>query len=202
MAETLVFSIPAPAAGETPAVEVNWFQSTDGETWGASPVDTVLVADLPQDPETLKYTWASALADPTKWHLLKTESGSGVMGIHGTVVPPRGYMPIVRREVNNYGQPLVDSEGTPLVGVRIEFRLMKNNLPMDGEDTTTKERIVSQPIVTTTDVNGEFTVSLWPTDRGATGLQYRCIIRCGSQRAYYFALAAGDFSAVKLSTLI
>lgn len=201
MAETLLFSIPAPLAGEAAAYQVLWYQSTDGSTWGAIPVDTVLVSALPYNAVTLKYTWASALADVTKWHFLKTKTASGVIAEHGTIVPPRGYIPIVQREVNNYGQPLTDESGKPLVGVRIEFRLTKDSLPMDGKDTTTLARIISQPILAVTDAKGEFTVSLWPTDRGIAGLQYRCIIKCGSQRAYYFALVSGS-TAAKLSALI
>lgn len=88
MAETLLFNIPTPAADEDPVVSIHWHQSTNGNTWGNNPVDTILVADLTIDVPTGKYIWYSALADPTKYHQLRTESAIGAINPNGLVVAP------------------------------------------------------------------------------------------------------------------
>ena len=87
MAEILLFNIPAPSAGEDAAIKIHWYQSTDGFTWEPE-VDSILISALPID-STGKYRWDSALADPLKYHLLKTESANGLLGAFGVAVPPR-----------------------------------------------------------------------------------------------------------------
>lgn len=94
MAETLLFSIPAPGAGEEAATTVRWYQSIDGAAWGTA-VDSIAVADLPVDALAGKYVWASALADPAKYHQLKTESAGGVQSTFGAILPPRSADPAV-----------------------------------------------------------------------------------------------------------
>lgn len=199
MAEIIFFNIPAPTIGEDAAVKVYWFQSIDGDTWDTEAVDSILVANLPIDTDTGKYRWDSSLVDPDKHHLLKTESVTGVMSSYGVVTPPRAYQPIVRREINNYGQPLVDFEGQPQEGVKIRFRLIKNGIPVDVFDTTTRERIMSAGKHAKTNVNGEFSIQLWPTDRGPTGLKYLCHVAGGS--SFEFSLPSGLMTAVKWSAL-
>lgn len=93
MAEIVLFNIPAPGVGETVANKVYWFQSLNGQMWDAIAIDNILVSALPVDALTGKYRWSSALADPLKYHMLKTESASGVLGAGGMVVPPRATDP-------------------------------------------------------------------------------------------------------------
>ncbi len=199
MAEVLLFEIPALIAGEAAAVSVLWHQSVDGITWDVTPVDTILIANL--TIVSGKYRWASALADPAKYHQLKTQSANGQVAEHGAVVPPRS-LQSVRREINNIGQPLIDSEGRPLANVKITFRLVKGGAPADVFDATSKERHSSTPTETVTNANGEFTVRLWPTSRGPAGLKYRCEVYLPRVRPYDFTLPAGDGSAVKWSSLV
>lgn len=89
MAESLLFDIPEPVMDEDPAVSIHWHQSTDGNLWEVTPVDTILVTDLPVDLTTGKYRWASTTADPAKYHQLRTVSAIGAINPNGLVVSPR-----------------------------------------------------------------------------------------------------------------
>jgi len=88
MSETLLFLIPPPDAFQDPATIVHWYQSTDGNTWGTV-IDTVAVSILLVDTATGKLKWTSALADPAKYHQLKTESSAGIVSSFGAILPPK-----------------------------------------------------------------------------------------------------------------
>lgn len=89
MAETLLFSIPVPSEGQDPIYEVLWYQSNDGAIWDVTPIDTILAASLTIDTATGKYAWISALADPTRWHCLKTRNQVGTESLTGIIIHPR-----------------------------------------------------------------------------------------------------------------
>lgn len=88
MAETLLFTIPAPTVNEEPAFRLHWHQSIDGNVWGAV-IDTILVSELGIDTATGKYIWTSANADPTKYHTIRTETEDGSINIVSQTIPPR-----------------------------------------------------------------------------------------------------------------
>lgn len=200
MAETILFNIAEPTASEAPASTVEWYQSPDGETWGITPVDTIAIADLTTGTDG-RYAWTSALADATQYHLLKTRSALGVLSSHGVMVPPSKYNTVAKREINNYGQPLVDPEGKPIAGVRIVFRLWRATGPDSATDKTTGETIASVDVVTETDENGEFAVQLWPTDRSASARYYLCTTRFAGVTPFLAPLPEADtpllFSAMR-----
>lgn len=91
MAETVLFNIPSPQQGQEPVYRINWYQSTDGQTWDIAPIDTTLVSGgslVLIDAQLNRYSWNSNLADNTKYHLLKTEDQNGVESPTGIVFPP------------------------------------------------------------------------------------------------------------------
>lgn len=83
-------------------------------------------------------------------------------------------------ELTNKGAPFVAEDGTPAGGVVIQLQLVdENGNPADDLDTETHEHILPLPItlvslsVATTELAvGEFSVRLWPTDRGQRNLKY------------------------------
>jgi hypothetical protein len=89
MAETLLFSVPAPTVDEEPAVNIHWYQSMDGLTWGSVAVASAVIADLAFDTAKGKYIFPAPDADPVKYSQLKTESASGMFCPFGAIVPPR-----------------------------------------------------------------------------------------------------------------
>jgi len=197
MAETIYFAIPPTGQNEVEAVKIYWSQGSDGETWG-DPIAESLLSALPYDALSGQYSWTVAAADPAQYHLLTTESATGVKSTHGAVLPPRSFNTVTRREVNNIGEPIISPEGQPQEDVKIKFLLTKDGLSMNGKDAETGETIASQEITTKTNKNGEFSVWLWPTDRASTTMQYRCT--APGIKPFFFSLESGD-TAVKFSTL-
>lgn len=206
MAEALIFHISPSGPGEEPAARVLWYQSDDGETWSSQPVDSIDVSDpvLQYDAETGSYRWESPLADPTKYHQLKTESASGIISTQSAVIPPRDYQPIVKREVDNFGQAFTDPEGKPRVGMKVTFTIVKDNVPVIVRDTETGEAI-GGTVTATTDIRGHLQTHLWPTDRGPAGLKY--LYRTPDETTT-FALPSGtpnddgSLPSIKLSALL
>lgn len=105
----------------------------------------------------------------------------------------------VLRTINNAGEPLQDPGGNPLEGVKVTFRLVAGNVPVDAFDAITGERIVSVDIVTTTNAAGEFSVNLWPCSRATTAVKYRCIVQAPGAQAFDAVLPEGDLLPIKLS---
>jgi len=103
--------------------------------------------------------------------------------------------PLITREINNAGQPLVDSAGNLIVGAKIEFCLVKGFIPTDSFDLISQEKVVSRRHTVYTNISGEFSLSLWPTDRGEGGRQYLCSIM--GQPSFAANLNSGDLSPVK-----
>lgn len=89
MSETILFNIPEPGPNEEQAHLILWYQSVDGQVWDLIPVDTILVSNLTIDTNTGKYKWESLLADPLKFHQLKTQSEDGIENSIGYILPPR-----------------------------------------------------------------------------------------------------------------
>jgi hypothetical protein len=100
-------------------------------------------------------------------------------------------MPLVTRQLDNIGQPLYTPTGALLVGAKVTFTLCNiNGQPIDTFDAATGERIVGTTTVTT-DVNGEFTVLLWPNDRGTRTTRYACRISPNHQPSFIGAVPTG-----------
>ena len=70
--------------------------------------------------------------------------------------------------------PLTDPSGAVLSGVAVTFSLVDSSMrPTAVWDSTTGELVVGSLSVTT-DMNGLFTINLWPTQRGNIPCQYLC----------------------------
>jgi hypothetical protein len=91
------------------------------------------------------------------------------------------------RTLSNVGSPLMTPNGTPFADAKITFTLVGTPGSALGNvfDAISGERVAGQ-VTTTTDANGQFTVQLWPNDRGATTTQYLCHVD---------ALGIADFKA-------
>ena len=84
-------------------------------------------------------------------------------------------MSLVTRTLTNTGQPLILPSGELIRHTRINFILSDNNGdPIDAWDSIDNSR-VNGKISTKTDNNGEFTVDLWPNDRGVNPSYYLCV---------------------------
>lgn len=106
MAETLLFAVSVPTADEDPAVNIHWYQSADGLTWGSVPVESAAIATLAVDEARGKYIFPSTSADPAKYSQLKTESAAGIFCPFGAIVPPRpggANMCTIVADVVNFG---------------------------------------------------------------------------------------------------
>jgi hypothetical protein len=103
-------------------------------------------------------------------------------------------MPLVTREINNAGQPILDAQGNPVAGAKIAFQLTKKMIPTDSFDTTSGERVISRKHEAVTDAAGLFTITLWPTDRGEIGVEYLCSV--AGNPAFAAPLLSGDLTAI------
>jgi hypothetical protein len=86
-------------------------------------------------------------------------------------------MALITRVVSNVGDPIVDAEGNPISNVSISFQLVnQNRKPTDAWDTETGEYVAPTRAYAVTDVNGEFSIDLWPNDRGWYTTSYYCVV--------------------------
>lgn len=86
-------------------------------------------------------------------------------------------MPLTLRTLTNAGDPLCTADGQVLSGVRVSFQLVDSyGVATTSWDALTHEAVVGQPIVATTDEDGEFSVDLWPNSRGNPPTRYRCTV--------------------------
>ena len=76
--------------------------------------------------------------------------------------------------LTNVGDPLLSQDGTPIVGTRITFQLVQfgTTKSTSAMDAVTGETITKTPTTVLTDINGEFTVNLWPNNRGDSATAY------------------------------
>lgn len=86
MAETFMFGVATPGLNEDAVDSVRCYESADGMT-GWALVDTVNLGTLV--PVDDVYTWASALADSTKYHQLVPVSAAGIERAMSPILPPR-----------------------------------------------------------------------------------------------------------------
>ncbi len=93
MAETIIFNLPVPEPYEDPVFDVLWYQSTDGIIWSIDPVDTILVANLPVSPLG-QCIWESLLADPLRYHKIKSRTALGVESASAIVLPPQSLITV------------------------------------------------------------------------------------------------------------
>lgn len=71
--------------------------------------------------------------------------------------------------------PLVDSQGNLLAGARVSFQLIdRNGRPVRNVmDAESNETISPGTAVAVSDVDGLFSIAIWPTSRGANSYYYR-----------------------------
>lgn len=100
-------------------------------------------------------------------------------------------MTLVTRTITNAGQPLCAPDGTVLAGVEITFTLITPaGLCTDAWDALSNERVTGTKKVTT-DIAGEFSVELWPNDRGGEVTQYLCHGQAACLRDFIASLPSG-----------
>lgn len=101
-------------------------------------------------------------------------------------------MPLTTREINNTGDPLYTPDGTLLAAAKIIFALVgSDDRAAAGWDVAAGERIAPEPVSITTDESGEFSVDLWPNDRGNTTTFYLCQVTGFPSMTFRAALASG-----------
>jgi hypothetical protein len=88
---------------------------------------------------------------------------------------------MVKRQFTNHPtSPMLKSDGSPAVGLRVAMRLCVGDSDPDPTtvefggttDAYTTELIISEPIYKTVDSQGFFSFDQWPNDRGSTSTQY------------------------------
>lgn len=85
-------------------------------------------------------------------------------------------MPLITRQLSNAGAPLYSPTGILLTGKSISFTLVDSTGAVtDAFDVITGERVIGE-VSTVTDINGIFTINLWPNDRGDKVTKYVCSI--------------------------
>ncbi len=106
-------------------------------------------------------------------------------------------MPLTTRAINNTGDALCGPDGTVLAAKEVSFQLVNtDNKPTDAWDAISGERIAPVKKTVVTDASGEFTVSLWPNDRGSEVTYYLCTSKGYPSTTFRAALASGA-SALK-----
>lgn len=108
-------------------------------------------------------------------------------------------MALTLRTISNTGQPLCTPDGVVLANTRILFSLMNPaGLFVDAWDASTNERVAGSKTVVTNSA-GEFTVDLWPNDRGSEVTQYLCHVDNPNVRDFIASLpsATGGLSWIQ-----
>jgi hypothetical protein len=96
------------------------------------------------------------------------------------------------RCVSNYGSPLRSPKGHALKDVRVTFKLVGADLaPTDVWDAISGERILPLLVYTETDSHGEFSVLLWPNDRGEKPTYYECYVSIPGAASFIAYLTDG-----------
>lgn len=86
-------------------------------------------------------------------------------------------MTLPLRTLTNAGDPLCTPDGQVLSGVHVSFQLVdRYGVETDVWDALTHERVGGEPIVATTNEDGEFSIDLWPNSRGNLPTRYRCTV--------------------------
>lgn len=115
-------------------------------------------------------------------------------------------MALITRTLTNASTPLYSPAGVLLVGKVVTFTLVDLfGAAISAFDITTGERVVGV-VSATTDANGEFSVSLWPNDRGDRATKYACTVNYVGAEAFSAQVPSGVGSltwlAFKLSGAI
>lgn len=95
------------------------------------------------------------------------------------------------RTINNTGNPLVDLSGTAQANVVLTFKLVSSvsHQPVSAVwHTSTQKRIAALSKTATTDVNGEFTISLFETDTLEPPVVYQCSLSTDLSAPFYAPL--------------
>ncbi len=101
-------------------------------------------------------------------------------------------MSLTTRTLTNAGHPLYAPNGAVLVGETIKFTLVNvNGQPVAAFDGTTGARVLGI-VETTTDSNGEFSVNLWPNDRGDVFTKYICTINYSDVNQFSAQVPSGN----------
>jgi hypothetical protein len=107
-------------------------------------------------------------------------------------------MALTTRTLTNAGAPLVAPDDTPLAGAIVRFTIVDaDDHQTDVWDAETFER-VGRYAEATTDIAGEFTIDLWPNNRGNVATMYRCEV-LGYKDGYPTFLASVDEDVADLA---
>lgn len=99
---------------------------------------------------------------------------------------------LITRNLTNAGSPLCTPKGNPLVGIVVNFTIVNAlGQPCSVFDTLTGERVVGY-IATQTDASGQFSVDLWPNDRGEIATQYFCTINYPGSESFAAGVPSGS----------
>lgn len=131
MAETILFEISPVSEGFDEVYDVLWYQSTDGELWDTTPIDTILFSSLTIDTDTGKYIWASSLADETKYHQIRTRTLEGVESVDYIVLPPLLTVKPLAKESSVVATKLETGVDIYQVGDTVELMLDINDATAD-----------------------------------------------------------------------
>jgi len=102
-------------------------------------------------------------------------------------------MSLVLRSISNVGDALTAPDGTILSNIEVSFLLVDiDGVITDVWDTMSGERIAPIKETVVTSGLGEFTVSLWPNDRGSFPTYYRCTVKSRNVRSFTAALPSGE----------
>ena len=81
-------------------------------------------------------------------------------------------MALVTRTLTNSGEPLSLPDGNVLAGAVVIFELVNEDRAIvDAWDGSSR---IGGKVSAVTDINGEFSISLWPNDRGSSTTYYLC----------------------------
>lgn len=100
-------------------------------------------------------------------------------------------MALTTRVLTNASSPLTAPDGTILAGKTVTFTLVDQfGAPISAFDGTTGQRVVGV-VSAVLDANGEFSVSLWPNDRGSTTTRYACTVNYVGAEAFSSQVPSG-----------
>lgn len=104
-------------------------------------------------------------------------------------------MALVTRTITNIGDPLCESDGTPLQGKKVIFTLVdSDDRPTDAWDVLSGERVApirEEVLTASTGPLGTFSINLWPNDRGDKPTFYRCEVDVKGVQSFTASLPSG-----------
>lgn len=111
---------------------------------------------------------------------------------------------VTLRTLTNTGDPITLPDGTLLADTLLTFTLVDTikHRPVSMFDVLSSEFIVGADVTVTTDVNGEFSIPLWPNVRGEIATVYKVIVDNDAVRPFYIRMpeGVGDCTFIQAKT--